>query len=175
MPTPNYLYTPLSNPWSIRVFILQRANKFDDPLLGTLREVMLPAKSPIQLLKEKAVQLGCQNLNSLPTPTVDAIFNPLDIGKCTHYDALSYVWGEKGGNIPMLCEGKSIEITKNCEEVLRYLRRHNEDRVLWVDAICINQNSDREKSRQVELMGHIYKSASTVTIGLVQVYWTIMP
>ncbi|KAE9377251.1 HET-domain-containing protein [Stipitochalara longipes BDJ] len=162
MVTPNYLYTSLSDPYSIRVLILKRANKFDDALFGSLQEVTLPAKSPIQFLKEKAIQLGCQNLTELP----DEVYNTIDNSPRVSYDALSYVWGAKSENISIVCDKKSIAITKNCDEALRYIRRHNEDRMLWVDAICINQSSDAEKSRQVELMGHIYKSASTVTIWL---------
>lgn len=144
--------------------VLQRANNFDVPLLGMLKEIILPTKSPVELLKEKAVQLGCRNLTELPTATIDAILDPTDVRYPTRYDALSYVWGENGGDTSICCEGKSIGITKNCDEVLRQLRQHNEDRILWVDAICIDQNSEREKSKQVELMGHIYKLASAVII-----------
>jgi hypothetical protein len=38
--------------------------------------------------------------------------------------------------------------------------------MLWVDAVCINQQDNREKSRQVAMMGEIYKRASQVLTWL---------
>ncbi|KAI1384733.1 heterokaryon incompatibility protein-domain-containing protein [Hypoxylon trugodes] len=35
-------------------------------------------------------------------------------------------------------------------------------RYLWIDSICINQNDNKEKARQVALMGEIYRRASKV-------------
>ena len=37
---------------------------------------------------------------------------------------------------------------------------------MWVDAICINQADDAEKSHQVSLIGEIYYNAKDVTIFL---------
>ncbi|KAK6217260.1 heterokaryon incompatibility protein [Colletotrichum tabaci] len=37
---------------------------------------------------------------------------------------------------------------------------------LWVDAICIDQRSSREKSHQVQLMGRIYEAARNVVVWL---------
>lgn len=38
--------------------------------------------------------------------------------------------------------------------------------VLWVDAVCINQNDNEEKSKHVKSMGRIYAGARTVRIWL---------
>jgi hypothetical protein len=86
------------------------------------------------------------------------------------YEALSYIWGERHGTRPIICEGKSLLVTPNCEEALRALRRKITPRVLWIDAICIDQGSDdsdpKEKSHQIRLMGHIYHNASQVLVWL---------
>lgn len=164
MSTPNYCYIPLSDPYSIRVFILQPAGKFHEPLVGSLREVILPDKSPIQLLKEKAIQLGCQNLADLPDAIFETTIDTIYDSERIRYEVVSYVWGAKCEGLSILCDERSISVTKNCDEMLRYLRRHDGERTLWVDAICIDQGSDTEKSTQVALMGHIYKSAFKVTI-----------
>ncbi|OBR07254.1 Heterokaryon incompatibility protein [Colletotrichum higginsianum IMI 349063] len=37
---------------------------------------------------------------------------------------------------------------------------------LWVDAICIDQRSSREKSQQVQLMGRVYEAARNVVVWL---------
>jgi len=38
--------------------------------------------------------------------------------------------------------------------------------MLWIDAICINQESIAERSQQVPIMGDIYKTAQRVFIWL---------
>lgn len=55
------------------------------------------------------------------------------------YEALSYVWGIKGSADPIWLNGHQFELTENLHEALVHLRRPDEDRVLWVDAICIDQ------------------------------------
>ncbi|KAH8679447.1 heterokaryon incompatibility protein-domain-containing protein [Ilyonectria robusta] len=82
------------------------------------------------------------------------------------YEALSYVWGPVSGDRRVYCDGKIIHITPNCESALRHLRLKKKKRTLWIDALCINQNSNTERSRQVPLMGDIYESASRVLIWL---------
>ncbi|KAF2678954.1 HET-domain-containing protein [Lentithecium fluviatile CBS 122367] len=86
------------------------------------------------------------------------------------YEALSYVWGEREGNRPIECEGKSLLVTPNCEHALRALRNTIMPRVLWVDAICIDQECEtsgqKEKSHQIGMMGRIYQTARTVLVWL---------
>ena len=58
------------------------------------------------------------------------------------YEALSYVWASPIRNRYILCEGKKIMITENCDAALRRLRSSaDRRRVLWVDSICINQSA----------------------------------
>jgi hypothetical protein len=46
------------------------------------------------------------------------------------------------------------------------LPRLPEPHLFWIDAICIDQNNDDEKSSQVALMGEIYTSAYQVVVWL---------
>ena len=82
------------------------------------------------------------------------------------YEALSYFWGKGPGTITELNSGQHIYITANCEAALRRLRLENHNRLLWIDAICINQSDTAERSRQVEIMQEIYTSAKRVIIWL---------
>ena len=56
--------------------------------------------------------------------------------------------------------------TKWINSFLHALRRIQieEPRIIWVDALCINQANIEERSHQVSLMGQIYGQASTVLL-----------
>ncbi|CAN9198860.1 unnamed protein product [Alternaria alternata] len=82
------------------------------------------------------------------------------------YDALSYVWGEeKDPEFIVLCEFR-FAITRNLAEALKYLRYTDRGRVLWVDAICINQCDGKEKEAQLLSMHWVYQSAKEVIAWL---------
>src|ERR1700753_1696292 len=85
--------------------------------------------------------------------------------KCL-YEALSYVWGSTDPPYFINCGNARIRITKNCHEALLRLRKRLKPRMLWVDAICIDQRSLQERNHQVRLMGHIYSKATTVIAWL---------
>ncbi|KAG8411593.1 hypothetical protein J3458_015654 [Metarhizium acridum] len=91
------------------------------------------------------------------------------------YDAISYHWGGdtrtpfqvviRGDN----GEEAAIKITSTLHTILRRLALPNEARVLWADAICINQitsESNTEKGEQIQLMPDIYRIAACVQVYL---------
>jgi len=84
---------------------------------------------------------------------------------CASYDALSYVWGDPSVTSPILLNGKRHHVTVNLELALRYLRG-TEERIVWIDAICINQQDLREKNYQVQRMRNVYLNARVVVIWL---------
>lgn len=97
----------------------------------------------------------------LPSPSPDAPLEghlqayPLD--SCPPYEALSYAWGAEGGlTKPIRLDSGTVLATPNLDSALRSLRREDAQRVLWVDALCINQKSAPERSHQVSLMRDIY-------------------
>jgi hypothetical protein len=80
----------------------------------------------------------------------------------THYEALSYLWGDEKDKKPIDLDGHKFPVTLNLESALQHLRLHDEPRTLWIDALCINQQDDVEKGGQVAFMTEIYKRADTV-------------
>ena len=112
-------------------------------------------------------------LTLLPSPSIDSDLrvklSAVRLDECV-YDALSYTWATKDGDSSLsssvFCDGARIKVTKNCEHVLQKLRRHGSETVLWVDAICIDQSNDEERSSQVALMDTIYTRARQVLIWL---------
>jgi hypothetical protein len=69
---------------------------------------------------------------------------------------------QQGGERPLNFE--TLEVTTNLELALRYLRRENRARTLWIDALCINQKDEDEKTIQIQRMQWIYANASPIVV-----------
>ncbi|KAL8760642.1 MAG: hypothetical protein Q9184_003179 [Pyrenodesmia sp. 2 TL-2023] len=68
--------------------------------------------------------------------------------------------------LPILINGVETRVGNNLWEALYHLRDPREERVLWVDAICINQHDLAEKAIVVPRMNLIYRRAAEVIIWL---------
>jgi hypothetical protein len=82
------------------------------------------------------------------------------------YEALSYTWGDEKSLCRISLDGLPFHIRPNLRDALRRLRQPRSTIVIWIDAICIDQNSADEKSVQVPLMGKIYTRAERVIAWL---------
>ncbi|KAK5679235.1 hypothetical protein LTS10_008050 [Elasticomyces elasticus] len=108
------------------------------------------------------------------------------------YGALSYVWGPTaadGSHLThtIVCEEQALKVTASLHSFLKLIRRqvglrepypppskslshyHLDTPVvypIWIDALCINQNDARERSRQVGMMYRIYCNALTLLVWL---------
>ncbi|KAK6849495.1 hypothetical protein PG995_013328 [Apiospora arundinis] len=84
------------------------------------------------------------------------------------FQALSYAWttpSEPGVKNVTLC-GRPHSVTANLHAALRRLRQKSSSRVMWIDAICINQDDLEERGSQVMLMKQVYSKAREVLIWL---------
>lgn len=106
---------------------------------------LLPAKDPQEPLRCELKEIPFKN------------------GCKARYEAVSYAWGAPSLDNFVLCHGKRLPITENCEAALKRLRKPSKTRTLWVDSICIDQSSMVERSDQVKLMGSIYRQATRVS------------
>jgi hypothetical protein len=84
------------------------------------------------------------------------------------YEALSYEWGDSAPARAISVDGIDFSVGENLFQALRHLRLRDAERVLWIDAICINQSDVRERNHQVQQMAEIYRRAHQVVswIGL---------
>jgi hypothetical protein len=86
------------------------------------------------------------------------------------YEALSYTWGSPKVPVDIFVGSPysrgTISVTQNLAEALRYLRYEDKIRILWIDAICVNQLDMAERSSQVKRMADIYSAASRVVVWL---------
>jgi hypothetical protein len=65
-----------------------------------------------------------------------------------------------------LDHGLRLGVTQNLHDALRHIRLPDLERIMWIDAICINQEQNPEKSHQVNLMRQIYMASSQVVLWL---------
>ncbi|KAJ4125227.1 hypothetical protein NW754_013513 [Fusarium falciforme] len=82
------------------------------------------------------------------------------------YEALSYAWGSNDKSEVIIAEGRVLPVTESLHMALQHLRQEDIDRILWVDAICIDQSNVAERGHQVTSMGSIYERATNVIIWL---------
>ncbi|RYP91670.1 hypothetical protein DL770_002195 [Monosporascus sp. CRB-9-2] len=83
------------------------------------------------------------------------------------YEAISYAWGDYPEfNQTLFLEDQVLKITGNLYAALMAYSYHDRIRVLWADAVCINQADTVEKTQQVAIMADIYSKAKTVQIWL---------
>ncbi|EMT67441.1 heterokaryon incompatibility protein-domain-containing protein [Fusarium oxysporum II5] len=114
------------------------------PLDNTRQEIRLLTLLPSE---DKDVNIRCTLSHAvLNTPSG----NPA-------YEALSYVWGEPDFSEPIILNYHTFFITPSLKYILSCLKqRYDQQRVLWVDAICINQSDVEERGHQVALLHEIY-------------------
>jgi len=82
------------------------------------------------------------------------------------HNALSYTWGPPVFSDRIMIDGRELAITFSLAEALRHLRPEKAPLPIWIDQICINQMDDDEKSKQVEVMDKIYRSAEEGLVWL---------
>ncbi|KAK4448890.1 heterokaryon incompatibility protein-domain-containing protein [Podospora aff. communis PSN243] len=82
------------------------------------------------------------------------------------YEALSYTWGDSSQKRTIGLNGIDFDVTTNLHAALNRLRLPDSKRLLWVDAICIDQTNTDERAAQVPRMREIYQRAQRVVIWL---------
>nr|XP_036587975.1 uncharacterized protein CTRU02_01987 [Colletotrichum truncatum]KAF6799116.1 hypothetical protein CTRU02_01987 [Colletotrichum truncatum] len=91
---------------------------------------------------------------------------------CPEYETVSYTWAGENDDSMLSCPiyiGDYWDVmlqTKNCWEMLHFIRPLQGKRMVWVDAVCINQSNIPERSNQVANMGRIYSGCSRVILYL---------
>jgi hypothetical protein len=116
-------------------------------------------------LSDRAIRL----LNILPAGAASGSalvceLRQYDLEDVPAYEALYYCWGDANEQRNMLCNGLTYPVTASLYKALARLRQEHKPRLIWADALCINQDNDREKSFQVSFLGWIFSHATRVLI-----------
>jgi hypothetical protein len=82
------------------------------------------------------------------------------------YTTLSYEWGDTSNPVRITCNEGTFNVSQNLYAALIHLRDTSLDLILWIDAICINQRDNDEKSSQIQRMGQIYSRSSHTIVWL---------
>lgn len=95
-----------------------------------------------------------------------------------NYIALSYAWGlESDPHHTIYVNDRPVSVRQNLFSALREFRTTlaeyfnptsspGQKGAIWIDALCINQSCDAEKSSQVQLMSMIYNYAGNILVWL---------
>ncbi|KAG8163933.1 hypothetical protein KVR01_005851 [Diaporthe batatas] len=83
-----------------------------------------------------------------------------------NYEALSYTWGDLNAKTTIFLDGRPVQVTQNLACSLRHLRLPHDGRLLWIDALCINQADGAEVNTYVQRMWAIYEGSKNVVVFL---------
>jgi hypothetical protein len=133
----NGLHSPIM-PWQTRLIKLLSGH-FEDPVRVELRVADIVLAPGMAVASERSI---------------------------VQYEALSYCWGRPDETKPLDCNDQQLLVPESAVHALRHLRQLDGPRWLWVDAVCINQADDEEKSSQVKQMLTIFAKAMTVVAWL---------
>ena len=90
----------------------------------------------------------------------------INLSSCPDYECLSYTWdtGDTGLAAPkdVDVDGKTVTIRVNLFNAMCRLRLTDRERLLWVDALSIDQTNLEEKAQQVAMIGKIFQQSLRV-------------
>jgi hypothetical protein len=105
----------------------------------------------------------------LPGSATDPVVTRMSIHELEFsqdYEAISYVWGDASKRKLIKCNGATLSITASLEATFRRLRYRDRSRIVWADAMCINQGNIRERSHHVAFMDKIYRRSQRTLVHM---------
>lgn len=146
-----YVYQPLKKADNIRVFVLEPATNLTDTLIGELREV---------------------DLEDVPYTALSYSW-AMEDDRGFESEGIADLWKHgRGAGTPLttkqlFLDNAGVLIGENLRDALRRLRQlSTKPSTLWIDAVCINQRDNAEKSSQVSMMDRVYTEAAKVVAWL---------
>ena len=170
----NYIYHSLQNTDETRLLRLEPAAKYNDELIGSLIHISLTYKTPkyeaLSYVWNNSSESWTSEYNWTPPQTAFAIYPPT----ADESESVPSVFGaaKPGHTYPggdageMTCDGQKVTVGSELYDALRRLRLPSRARLIWIDALCINQQNVKERNMQVGNMREIYRKADHVLIWL---------
>lgn len=120
-------------------------------------------------------QFRLLKINHGSAEVVEATLHVFDLDKAPPFQALSYTWQLGKGRRArrrraqrrqdyMLTDGHIFNIGNNLSDFFKAYMRNSKlhSKYIWIDQICIDQDSTSERTHQVQLMEQIYSKAERV-------------
>src|SRR3954447_23158677 len=131
------------------------------------QNVQATAKEPqsIQLLNLQPVS------NQRPYRFLQCYIIHAPISSPPSYEAISYCLGDASDLLRLSVQEPDnkeswVSVTRSLYGALLHLRLRDRPRLLWADAVCINQKDEIKKIEQIQLMRQIYQTVTEVVIWL---------
>lgn len=97
------------------------------------------------------------------------------VSQCPSYTALSYSWheplasqdGNQSDSKSVMLNDQRITVTPNLFHALHHIaarQPRDQTAYYWIDAVCIDQSNDSERTSQVAIMHRIYQKAEGVLV-----------
>lgn len=122
--------------------------------------------------KYRYAQLGQGQIRLLtvlpgcPPAPIRGRLEVVDLESSPFFEAISYVWGQGEFDRFVIVDGKRLDVMGSAYAVLQRRRSRREERVLWIDQLCIDQKNVKERESQVRLMSKLYNLANRVVAWL---------
>ena len=148
-----------------------RVSKMSSPAKYARRRSGLPKKSQVsEMFQYSPLEDPTGQIRLLRIRRAFELSQKLSCKLRTHdraaaprYNAISYTWGDPTPTRAIYVNGYTLMVRQNCQYALGQARFHQvEDCLIWIDAICINQDDTDEKNDQVGIMGEIFEWAECV-------------
>lgn len=114
------------------------------------------SNNPYQPLDKESLEIRLLTVYPATDPSevpVKCSLSHANIGKEPKptYETISYAWGESKERKTITVDDIPLEVPVSAERAIRRMRFRDQDRVLWIDAICVNQADTSERKYQVGL------------------------
>jgi hypothetical protein len=114
----------------------------------------------------RLLELNCDEGLSETSSIIPCKLHGVALAAAPEYTALSYVWGSPDATKAILLDGQPFSVRENLWNFLAEYRVRGSGGLLWIDALCIDQSSIKERNHQVAIMKHIYLNARLVIAWL---------
>jgi hypothetical protein len=100
--------------------------------------------------------------------SVACTISTFEVSTARPYVALSYTWGDPAKVKSISLNGKTFSVRENLYDFLATYRKTGKapGAFLWIDQLCIDQSSTKERNHQVAMMASIYRKSYFVVAWL---------
>ena len=155
---------PQIEPTELTPFHDPHLHKMSTPDDRYVHEALTDNANQIRVLELHSAR-SYEDAISCELRVVDAPNEPLEDAS-GDYEAVSYAWGDTTLTHTIWIDRCRLGITAGLDVALRHLRYSNGSRLLWVDAVCIDQSNDEEKNHQVQMLQRMFNGAREMIIWL---------